>query len=246
MDIVLWVLGLLLAVEALDFLAYITMTSHQHPQLQYQYHPAVSSSSAHSSFSGLESGAGASVLSVGGIPGIGSSGGGKENATLSGAEEDFELIQSHHGSRGSPTDATAGATDPSVAAGTGTGSSIFAGAGAAVSNDAAFAASLSLNDFASPVKAPAGGLSARQAYSSGSSSILSSYMSNRKYGRGSIGMLLLGVYYVSQVFSEVYWRMYFCSFGRRPRVQESMGGDANFMQGGTTSKKGRKLVAHTV
>lgn len=231
MDIILWVVGILLAIEALDFLAHITMTSHQH----------------HVPNSASYSGVDVTGVLPAGCAGV------KDSGVAQGVEEDFELI--HNSSRGSPHETATAGSSAALAALAGVADANSASAGLAGSRssgslgagrDSAFAASLSLNDFNSPAKGPSGAYSNTPAQFSSGSSILSNYMNNRKYGRGSIGMLLLGGYYISQVFSEVYWRLYFCSFGRRPRMQESAAFDGSSVLGGNTSKKGRKLVAHTV
>jgi hypothetical protein len=151
--------------------------------------------------------------------------------------EDFELVNSAHSS----SSATSAGADPTTAH-----PSSVAGA-------AASASSLSLDDFASPMKVPAalqGRYSAvhSSAQASGSSnSIVSHYLANRRYGRGACAFILVFVYIFGQIFSEIYWRVYFCSFGRRPRGAASTDTLAGFLHSNLYSvTKGRKQVAHTV
>jgi hypothetical protein len=123
------------------------------------------------------------------------------------------------------------------------------------------AAALNLNGFTSPYKVnPAATqtpqLPGRQSSSalsnyaanSSSNSILAQYLATRQYGRGALGMVSLLATAVGQGCAELYWRVYFCSYGRRPRGGAGQGWATG---GGTgqsalSQRKSRKQVAHTV
>jgi hypothetical protein len=207
------------AVEALDFLFFLTT-------------PLPSSPTSSDQLSALESGgAGASGASLSGKSGST----GAVGLPPAGTEaEDFELVNSAHSSSSNTSGAADSTTHPAPASAT------------------AGPSSLSLDDFASPMKVPAA-LQGRYspinpaAAASSSNSIVSHYLTNRRYGRGACAFVLVFVYIFGQIFSEIYWRVYFCSFGRRPRGAAGTDTLAGFVHSNLYSaKKGRKQVAHTV
>jgi hypothetical protein len=123
------------------------------------------------------------------------------------------------------------------------------------------AAALNLNDFTSPYKVnPAATqtpqLPGRQSSSAlsnytannSSNSILAQYLATRQYGRGALGMVSLLVTAVGQGCAELYWRVYFCSYGRRPRggAAQGWGSGGGAGQPGLSQRRSRKQVAHTV
>jgi hypothetical protein len=118
-----------------------------------------------------------------------------------------------------------------------------------------------LNDFTSPYKVnPAAAqtpqLPGRQSSSAlsnyagnnSSNSILAQYLATRQYGRGAQGMVTLVATAVGQGCAELYWRVYFCSYGRRPRggAAEGWGSGGGAGQPGLSQRRSRKQVAHTV
>jgi hypothetical protein len=213
------------AVEALDFLFFLTTPV-----------PGAQAGSS-DQLSALEGG-NASVSAANLSSKSASAGAVGEQPPAGTEAEDFELVNSAHSSS---TTTSGGGADPTA--------TLPASAATAAVN----ASSLSLDDFASPMKVPAalqGRYSpvnpAAQASSSGSS-IVSHYLANRRYGRGACAFVLVFVYLFGQIFSEIYWRAYFCSYGRRPRGAVGTETLAGFVHSNLYSaKKGRKQVAHTV
>jgi hypothetical protein len=121
------------------------------------------------------------------------------------------------------------------------------------------AAALNLNDFTSPYKVnPAAAqtpqlpgrqsFSALSNYAGNNSSILAQYLATRQYGRGALGMVTLVATAVGQGCAELYWRVYFCSYGRRPRggAAEGWASGGGAGQPGLSQRRSRKQVAHTV
>lgn len=110
---------------------------------------------------------------------------------------------------------------------------------------AALAKSLNLDDFASPFKAGQARQTPYNEPNNRSATILSQYLSSRRYGRGALSMVLHAALGFVQAGAEVYGRLYFSIYGRRPRLAAGWL-SAAAQQSSSALRRGRKQAVHTV
>ena len=160
-------------------------------------------------------------------------------------EEEFEMVNANHSGNSSAEDVQQG-LPLSASKSKSTG----ALKQTADIHDTHLAASLSLSEFNTPSKSSAHTQQPRLSSATPTPStmqLVTHYLNNRRYGRGALAGVLMALYSGMQACTEIYWKVYFCSFGRRPRAPEYTT-DAGYSQvtGTFNSAKARKIATHTV